>query len=353
VGTLIERGAEQPADHIFLVTSKNVSTLLVSVDPLSRADRRDVRLSAQEEGFRVVVAPGQPVKDRILNEIVSASSWEQLEAATNHPVFQLEPSTDDRPFFFNMLKFSAWRELANERRNDGVLGGNLKATHTLLALFVIVMGLIVVTIVVPLAIRGRSHGLPTETFAAAAAYFALIGLGFMLIEIGLMQKFSILLGHPIHSLAITLMSIILASGLGSLASDRIATGSTNSIRSLPLVAAGIVALSAFSTQWVVDLSISSPLALRVATVVAFTFPVAFCLGFFFPVGMRLLGAANPAAQSWMWGLNGALGVMGTLASTMISMTMGIRACLLFGALCYLLLALPMRVLSDAGRQRSA
>ena len=66
----------------------------------------------------------------------------------------------------------------------------------------------------PLLSRRRQHGLEGRAFVAFGGYFSLIGLGFMLVEIGLMQKFSILLGHPIYSLSITLMSMILASGNG-------------------------------------------------------------------------------------------------------------------------------------------
>jgi len=349
VGTLLQRGAEDPASHIVLVASANVSTLLVGVDPLEPEDLERVLSSIEQEGFRSIAVPGQLPRDPILRRILAARSSADLEAATLHPIFQFAPSTDDQPFFFNMLKFAAWRELSAEQPNAGVVGGNLKATQTLIVLLVIVVCLIVVSIVGPLLIRGRGHGLPTRTFAAAASYFGLIGLGFMLIEVGLMQKFSILLGHPIHSVAVTLMSIILASGLGSLVSDRIATDATSAFRWLNLLAVVLVVFAAVASQAAIDMSISALLPYRVATVIAFTFPVAFVLGFFFPIGMRLLGEINPEAQSWMWGLNGALGVMGTLASVVIAMTLGIRACLLVGGACYLLLAIPLHVLGTGGR----
>ena len=90
------------------------------------------------------------------------------------------------------------------------------------------------------------------------------------------------------------------------------------------------------------------------TVVVFTFPIGFALGFFFPLGLKRLRNDSPVVQSWMWGLNGALGVLGSLAAVVISMSFGIRACLLIGAACYLLLSLPAhhlyrRALSQSGR----
>jgi hypothetical protein len=252
-----------------------------------------------------------------------------------------------------MLKLSAWRELSDEHLRGGVIGGNLKATQTLVVLLGLILALVPVTILGPLLVRGRGHGLAPRSFAAAAGYFSLIGLGFMLIEISLMQKFSILLGHPIHSLAITLMSIILASGLGSLASERVRSTSRWSAYVLPAGAALLVAFGALGVQGAVDLSIRAPLVARALTVVVFTFPIAFLLGFFFPLGMRALHGKSAAARSWMWGLNGALGVLGSLGAIVLSMSFGIRACLFVGAACYLALLLPAGILAIGRREPDA
>jgi hypothetical protein len=79
-------------------------------------------------------------------------------------------------------------------------------------------------------------------------------------------------------------------------------------------------------------------------VIAFTSPIGFVLGFFFPLGLGQIREQGPLAQSWMWGLNGALGVLGSMVAILISMSIGIRACLLVGAACYLLLWFPAQAL---------
>lgn len=339
VDTLLARGQAEPAAHIALVTAVNVSTLLVARDPLSRQDVGRLIATIRQEGFRPVILPGYVVQDPILRRILGARSAEELSAATRHRHYDLTASTDDRPFFFNMLKLSAWRELEDET-NYGVLVGNLRATQTLVSLLSIVLLLTVLTILGPLVLRGRRHALPPPVFVAATSYFSLIGLGFMLIEVALVQKFSILLGHPIHSLAITLMSMILASGLGSLASDRLRVESGRLLRLLPAVAALVVAAGAGTVQAAIDAAIAATLPVRGAVAVLFTFPIGFVLGCFFPLGLRRLRSQSPVVQSWMWGLNGAFGVLGSLLSIVIAMSFGIRACLLTGAACYLLLSLP-------------
>ena len=344
VGTLLRRGVGDPADQIVLVTSQNVSTLIVARDPLSQEDLGRLDRAILAEGFTRIAAPQRPPESPLLKGILAARTPAALELATQHPLFDLEPSSDDRPFFFNMLKLSAWRVPAKQYASSGVIGGNLKATQTLVVLVGLILSLVPLTILGPLLWRGRRHGLEPRSFAAAASYFALIGLGFMLIEIGLMQKFSILLGHPIHSVAITLMSIILASGLGSLASERVRTTSRGIAYLLPTGAALLIAVGALTVQAAVDLSMRASLGVRALTVVVFTFPIAFLLGCFFPLGMRSLQGRSAAARSWMWGLNGALGVLGSLVAILISMTFGIRACLLAGAACYLALLLPAQAL---------
>ena len=352
VGTLLQRGVANPADQIVLATSQNVSTLIVAQAPLSRDDLARIFRASVLEGFTRVAAPGEPPENPLLARILAARTPRALAIATRHPIFDLEPSSDDRPFFFNMLKLSAWRVPAERYAHSGIVGGNLRATQTLVVLIGLILALVPVTILGPLLWRGRRHGLSPRTFAAAAGYFALIGLGFMLIEISLMQKFSILLGHPIHSVAITLMSIILASGLGSLASERVRTASRACAVLLPAGAALLITVGALTVQDAIDASMRASLGVRALTALAFTFPIAFLLGFFFPLGMRSLEGRSAAARSWMWGLNGALGVLGSLLAIVISMTFGIRACLFAGAACYLALLLPTAALvraQDVGR----
>ena len=353
VDTLLQRGVEDPAAHIILVSAGNVSTLIVGREPLTPEDVNTVRSTCRAEGFSEEVLPGYITRDPTLRGISEAQSRADLERATRHPHFNLGASTDDQPFFFNMLKLSAWRDVPDESFGVGVVAGNLRATQTLVGLLRIVVVLAGLTILGPLFLRGRRHGLPTRTFLAASGYFSLIGLGFMLVEIGLMQRFSILLGHPLHSLAITLMSMILASGLGSFAADRIASASPRRLSLLPIIAALLIVAGATTVQGAIDLAIGASLPWRAAMVVVFTFPIGFALGFFFPLGLKRLRHESPVAQSWMWGMNGAFGVLGSLASIVISMSFGIRACLLIGAGCYLLLFLPahhLYGLAIAGRE---
>ncbi len=134
--------------------------------------------------------------------------------------------TDARPFFFNQLRFfdlpsGRARVLRNDARDKGgVISGNLTASGVLAMILFISIVAVIATILVPL--RSAARECPRPLVVAGSLYFSLIGMGFMLAEIALLQYFSVYLGHPIYSLGVCLSSLILASGLGSLASDRLA-----------------------------------------------------------------------------------------------------------------------------------
>ncbi|HXO22569.1 MAG TPA: hypothetical protein VOA87_21820 [Thermoanaerobaculia bacterium] len=342
--TLMEEGRPTPRDHIVLATAGRLSTLILARDPFTADDVARLREAAARYGFSFLVLPGEPVANAALGKIVEARNKADLAAATRHPLLQLEPPTDDRPFFFNMLRPAAWlrRDFARERAG-GVIEGNLRATDSLAAIFLVVLALVTATILVPLLARGRGHGLAPGAFAAAAAYFSLIGVGFMLVEIALMQRFSSFLGHPIHSMVVTLMSLIVAAGIGSWLSDALPLRGRAPLF-LPLVVAPALVALPFLVRFTAASFAGASLSLKVALVSALTVPAGVLLGFCFPVGMRLVRSRSAAAMSWMWGLNGAFGVLGSVLAVVLSMTFGISRCFLLAALCYLALGVPIALL---------
>jgi hypothetical protein len=96
-----------------------------------------------------------------------------------------------------------------------------------------------------------------------------------------------------------------------------------------------------------DLTLGWALAGRTVVVAMFVGPLAFALGFCFPIGLRLTGQHSDAVTAWMWGVNGASGVMASILAVMVSMWLGIHANLLIAAALYAALALPMRRLASA------
>lgn len=345
---VLERGAREPGRHLILVASGLCSTLLVSNDPFDDADVARLHAACDENGFELLAAPGSPPKDPRFAAVLAATTRDELDRAVADPDYDFSPPTDERPYFFNMLRASAAFGSASRVEAGGVLRGNMQATSTLMILFVISFALVCVVILGPLAAHGIPR-MPGGAFAASLAWFAVIGLGFMLVQVGLMQRFSVYLGHPTYAVVVILASMILAAGAGSFVSDRVGVApGSKALARVPALAMLLLFADWLLVQTLVEHTIEHGLFVRCLVVVAIVAPSAFLMGFFFPLGMRLVQRIQDAATPWMWGVNGACGVLGAVAAVAISMWAGIGANLLIAAFLYGTLAFVGPALARRG-----
>jgi len=159
-----------------------------------------------------------------------------------------------------------------------------------------------------------------------------------------LQRFVLLLGHPVYSLTVTLFSLLLGTGLGSLLSRRVPAESVKRVTLVALIAAAAVGvLAAFVLARIVDFAIAWPLAARLALAAALLIPVGVLLGVGLPGGMRLLDRSRPELVAWGWGMNGAFSVIGATAAIFIAMNWGFSVTLFAGALTYLLAAACLKL----------
>jgi hypothetical protein len=287
-----------------------------------------------------------------LAELVQSRTLAELDRAASSTELDLTVPTDDRPFFFNQLRFSSvpeliWRQLREPAR-EGVFVGNLLASEALVLILVISLVAVVLTVLVPL--RRVTRDQSRRFIGLGTAYFALIGLGFMLAEIGMLQRFSVYLGHPIYSLGVCLFSLILASGLGSLASGFAPSGRNTVIAVGALAGCTLIGLRMLLPA-LLDATSDNGIAGRIAVSLAALLPLGFLLGFAFPTGMRLVEAIDPRPAPWFWGINGATGVLASVLAVMLSISLGIGATLLASAACYLAL-IPVGSALAASEERS-
>ena len=159
----------------------------------------------------------------------------------------------------------------------------------------------------------------------------------MLAEIALLERFSIYLGHPIYSLGVCLFSLILASGLGSLASDWFRLDARPKILVWGAIVAVYLMMIAFLLPAIFQATTDQERIVRIAISLLAIMPLGFLLGFAFPTGMRLVEAIDRQPTPWFWGINGATGVLASVLGVMFGMAWGIHVTLTISALCYLLL----------------
>ena len=341
VGTLLERGASDPSAHIFLAATKreaaNISTLVVSKDPLTDAQVDALRTTVQELDFDIIVTPGENPSDQLLRAISHAGSRAELDEVTRNSYLKLFPPTDKQPFFFNQAPLGdpvALYNLAQSERYH-VFSGQARASLNLL--FIILFSAVMVVLVILLPLRQSLRAIDAGTILGGTAYFFLIGLGFMMLEISMLQTMGLFLGHPSLSLAVVLFSLILSTGIGSLLSGRLPLdGRGRMILWVALTVGYFLAMGLTIHRIFFDLT-ELTLVLRALACLAFTIPGGILLGFGFPTGMTLCDRRNSRITPWLWGINGATGVLGSAVAIATNISYGLDKTMMLGALCYALL----------------
>jgi hypothetical protein len=337
---LLDAGVKDARPHLFVADDGRLATLVLSKAPFTDAQLRALHDAVRDGGFAELLSPDRPPDSNLLRQIVESRNLASLNQVLGSTYLDLTVPTDARPFFFNQLRIfdipSLLTVLRFARSNEfgGVWWGNLVASGVLLMILVIAFAAVIATILVPL--RSAARQCPRPLAIAGSLYFSLIGMGFMLAEIALLQYFSVYLGHPIYSLGVCLFSLILASGLGSLASDWLKLNTRGKLAAW----GGIVVAYLVVMQWVLPSIFQSTTnrerLVRIGISLGAIMPLGFLLGFAFPTGMRLASAIDTQPTPWFWGINGATGVLATVLGVIVSMSFGINVTLLISAACYLM-----------------
>jgi hypothetical protein len=341
------------SERLAIVQYDKVATFLFKKRPFTADETAVVRRAADEMGFTVLYAPDDRLGARA--EAIRAlgiprerkwttdpDDYARLILAPDRQAFyegynlDVHPTTDNRPFFFHTTRLRDQFEVAFGRTM--LFGNGLSALLTLIG---ISGGLVVLFIIGPLALTGRE--LLGSGWPRWLAYFGCLGAGFMLVEVALLQRFVLLLGHPVYSLTVTLFSLLLGTGAGSYFSrslDDARLGSSLARALGGIIVVALVGILVLPT--IIPLVIQTPRAARIALAVLILAPAGALMGIPLPAGVRLLSARQPSLVPWAWGMNGALSVMGATLAVFIAMNWGFSVTLAAGAFVYLLAALLVR-----------
>ena len=328
-------GVQRPLDHFAIVRARppaaanapdGVGTILVSRNPFTDADLDRLESVAARLKFDVVQSPRGSVDDTF----AAIASVERLPALLASYPLDISAPTDDSPFFFHMLRL---RDVFNlERwRDQGIVSFNMKAVGVLGVLLATVLLMTAACIVFPL-IRMRRH-VSLEGAAPYLLYFGAIGLGFMLIEISQLQRLTIFLGHPAYSLSVVLFSLLVSSGIGSLATGTVPSD-VPSLRTRLASTVAVLILFGLVTPVITQHFESASTPIRIALAIAILSPAGFCMGMAFPLGMRLALQHAPQLAAWFWGVNGATSVCASVLAMVIAIGGGISLAFWIGTACY-------------------
>src|SRR3989441_6773952 len=314
--SLMESGVADPRQHLIIIRNHDVATILVAKRPFSDADIERVMNISKEMEFMPVLTPHFAEKP----EFEAVSTRGQYEQLMRTYPLNIDAPTDDSPFFFHMLRAG---DLL--KTSKGMNDRNLKAVNVLGRLLAIVTGLTAVAIIAPLVLRRRVR---EARSGRLMIYFASIGLAFMMVEIGQLERLIVFLGHPIYGLAVVLFVLLIASSCGSLCSYRM----RNWIWLLPLLLAAFIFVSPAVTHSLT--AASTPV--RIAISALLLFPSGFFMGMAFPLGLKkALYADKGAPTAWYWGINGAFSVVSSVLAVVIAVFWGVTMTLLVGLGAYI------------------
>ncbi len=250
-----------------------------------------------------------------------------LEEFISSAPINLKPALDDSPFFYNFDK------------------GVPPLLGILLSISLLLAGIFLISYYRKR--KGRklkdSHSVPGPFHFLL--YFTCLGVGFMLIEVALIQKFILFLGYPTLAFSITLFSILLGGGLGSLSSHFLKERITRKISLVSLGIAVVVVIYLIGLPFLLDKFLSFSILTRSLITMAIILPLGFLMGIPFPTGLRVLNDFFPEDIAWMWAVNAVTSVLGSILAVIIAILFGFTWALLMGALAYILIFFRFRSLS--------
>ena len=314
----------------FAATPTRLGTLIVKKTPFTPDDLARLDAAVAAAGFRTVLSPTTNGTD-ILEQYVDQGAWSDLVLDMKD---ELRPPTDDRPFFFFFTKFGDLFQLHGKKIYDPGLWV-LVSLGTVLAL-----GLLFIVLPLLVAILRGQASSPGESKRAQLSvlgYFGIVGFAFMAIEIALLQRFTLFLGHPTYSLLVILFVVLLSTAIGARLCDRFPAARLGKVMlyaglALSLLAAiyGLVLGDALRAL------IGLPRIARIIITALLAAPCGLLMGAMVPSVVRVLAGAKSALVPWGWGVNGATSVIGTSIATIIAMYVGFTATFLVGAVSYAL-----------------
>jgi hypothetical protein len=242
--------------------------------------------------------------------------------------FNIRPATDNIPYFSRYLKLGRYNKLQEMFGQSAV--PFLEIGYLILLMtFVQIALAAIILILLPLAAIGWKGGGKLYTML----HFSGIGMGFMFVEIILIQQFILYFGNPIYAAAAVLSGMLICSGAGSLASSRLGTGRRDMVKVLVMVIFFILLYLVLLLP-LLRLTINLPLVAKIFMSIMFISPAAFFMGMPFPLGLRKLSRINTTLTPWAWGINGCLSVISTALATIIAVEAGYLCVMLLAAISY-------------------
>jgi len=331
-----------PAERLAMIRSWATVSVLVFARPIRSAQAASLREFCRSRSFDLCYLPGLSADEANRRHVLERPIYFEAARSLLGPqrciflddyIFDVSATTDDRPYFYHFFRWRAWRVL---REQLGRTSASYLETGYLMLLAALIQtcGLAAVLIVLPLALRAGGV-LRAPRKAPTLAYFVLIGLGFMLLEMGFLQRLILYLADPIYAAAVTIAGFLIFAGLGSALSGRRPARSKAVGSIAALIVAAMAALYAVAIGPWLTLTQAQPTAVRFVLAIATIAPLATAMGHLLPLGMRRLAGSAAPLVPWAWGANAFASVAATVSAPLLAMSFGFARVIVIAIVCYL------------------
>lgn len=317
-------------------------TILIKMKAWEKPEVDQVKSLFKIEGtaiddYEMVVNPIDSEKSFLSPEFFSGSLSSEFVSSLD---YFIEPCTDDRPFFDNIQKHFKLVEENPKKFLDvsmtGALNGRLRwpvgEYTTYIAVIVAGLFFFIFLIVLPLY-YAKLNDVSWPSKFTILSYFSCLGIGFITVELILVQIYMKLFGYPLCVYSIVIFTILISAAIGSYYSEKLSK--SNKFWLIPfsgIIVTGLLNLAAH--VWMIDILLGLPFFIRIIAAIAIIFPTGFFLGMPFPLGISMLKQVPDGAIAWSWGVNGLFTVLGGAVSGIVSILFGFRITLLFGLIVY-------------------
>lgn len=344
---LQNKGVKNPQDHIIAILTDTYElrseglVLAFSKTPISEKLLTNAARESARLGYEVV----WPAKTetswwtQTISHLANPNTREQTVNSLKKDYSALD---DDRPYlWYNTKPKDFLLSFLHPARATRDFGMNARIFYLLIQLFFVIGLCICLLMLTPMILFKRNELKGSNLIQIHfLAVFFLLGLGFMLIELSLLQHFFLLLGNPTLTFSVILGIMLSCTGFGSFLAKYMKLQLL--LRSMILCGLGVLiiqtALIAILPFILREIQAMNML-FRLAAVFGIIFSLATPMGFFFPNALRLAEYNNLKMTCWAWGINGVGSVFGSVGATILAMNTGIRSTFYAGILCYLLVFL--------------
>jgi predicted membrane-bound spermidine synthase len=349
---LEEKGVADPSLHFFAFTYPETSFMgatgrksFFSIFVMSKSSLTRKQVTEMNAFIELTKDPSPIIlydpfrnNENIYDSVLTVRNLTGLYG--NYP-FELAPATDNQPFFNHHTRWSSlglrsFKDIFSQKKMGRMaLEDKPIAEVSLIVLLAQVIIISSLVILLPLW-RFSKIGLPAKNIFPFLFYFSGLGCGFIMIEMVMIQLFSLLLGEPVYTFAIVLSALLLFTGIGAFISGKYRMYPLRTLRNSIISLSVLLLVASFFLPGLLRVAIAFSMPARVILAIFLIMPLGILLGMPFPSGIDLISKQAPSLIPWAWGVNGFFTVIGSVMAIMLAMTIGFQGALWIAIAIYLI-----------------